>query len=207
VKEKKSILEKLGLVEKILDEGEQDLKAEELEVLVGPEVVNTVDVHNVDIKAGKDNASEPEDPMAGMRYKKLFKADEIYKSYNIKSQGINSLFIVESFLKALPDYLPVDVKRESMLNIVSSSGVKIENLAADGIEKLKCLKDFSQSFSSDASDTISRCESEIRKLSEKIDNYKRAIDDMKRLQEEQEAVVRYENERINNVLQFIDPQK
>lgn len=85
--------------------------------------------------------------------------------------------------------------------------MKIESLITDGDGKLRCLKEFSESFLMDASNTISKCENEIRKLNERINNYKKIIDDMKRLEEEQSGVVMYEIQRINNILEFIDPEK
>jgi len=205
VKEKKSLLEKFGLVERVLVENENGLNETDGEALEEPQKVYAEGMHDTAAKINTKHTDEPEDITEKVKKKKLFSTEDIYRNYNIKSQGINSLFIVESFLKALPDYLPMDVKRESTLNIVSSSGVRIESLVKDGNDKLMCLKEFSQSFSSDAGDTIAKCENEIRKLTEKINNYKKAIDDMKKLQEEQEAVVRYEAERINNILQFINP--
>lgn len=199
------MLEKFGLVERVLVENENGLDEADGEALEEPQKAYAERMHNMAVKTNIKHKDEPEDITEKVKKKKLFSTEDIYRNYNIKSQGINSLFIVESFLKALPDYLPMDVKRESTLNIVSSSGVRIESLVKDGNDKLMCLKEFSQSFSSDASDTIAKCENEIRKLTEKINSYKNAINDMKKLQEEQEAVVRYEAERINNILQFISP--
>jgi hypothetical protein len=209
VKEKKSILEKFGLIEKVqIDtEKENDYKKAEESIDVKPQKVFEEKVSDVDVKSEIKNTVETDDLIAGMKNKKLFKVDEIYRNYNTESQGINSLFIVESFLKALPDYLPVDVKRESTLEIVASSGVKIESLIKDGDCKLKCLKEFSQYFLDDASDTICRCENEIRMLNEKINNYKKIIDDMKKLEEEQSGVVMYEIQRINNILGFVNSEK
>lgn len=211
MKEKKSILEKFGLIEKVQinieKEDEDDFKNSEESIEVEPQKVFEEKVSDVDVKVELKNTVETDDLIAGMKNKKLFKVDEIYRNYNTESQGINSLFIVESFLKALPDYLPVDVKRESTLDIVASSGVRIESLIKDGDCKLKCLKEFSQYFLDDASDTICRCENEIRMLNEKINNYKKVIGDMKKLEEEQSGVVMYEIQRINNILEFINPEK
>jgi len=149
---------------------------------------------------------ETVDPVGIVRKKKLLKIDEIYKNYDINSNGINSLSIVESFQKALPDYLPTDVKRQSILNIISSSNVQVESLVKDGSDKLNCLKDFSKSFTEESRDVISNFEDEIKKLNEKINSYKTAIDNMKKLQSEQDFTVKYEMDKINNIMQFINPE-
>lgn len=221
--ERRSILEKLGLIEKTINENENNSigqSEEDIEQIipvetekpqfadymkkaeVKPEVQTEVKTSmNTSIKA-----EEAEDPVGIVRKKKLLKIDEIYKNYDINSNGINSLSIVESFQKALPDYLPTDVKRQSILNIISSSNVQVDSLVKDGSDKLNCLKDFSRSFTEESRDVISNFEDEIKKLNEKINSYKTAIDNMKKLQSEQDFTVKYEIDKINNILQFINPE-
>lgn len=221
--ERRSILEKLGLIEKTINENENNSigqSEEDIEQIipvetekpqfadymkkaeVKPEVQTEVKTSmNTSIKT-----EEAEDPVGIVRKKKLLKIDEIYKNYDINSNGINSLSIVESFQKALPDYLPTDVKRQSILNIISSSNVQVDSLVKDGSDKLNCLKDFSRSFTEESRDVISNFEDEIKKLNEKINSYKTAIDNMKKLQSEQDFTVKYEIDKINNILQFINPE-
>lgn len=225
--ERRSILEKLGLIEKTINENENNsigqseedieqiipvetekpqfadyMKKAEVKPEVKPEVQTEVKTSmNTSIKT-----EEAEDPVGIVRKKKLLKIDEIYKNYDINSNGINSLSIVESFQKALPDYLPTDVKRQSILNIISSSNVQVDSLVKDGNDKLNCLKDFSRSFNEESRGVISNFDEEIKKLNEKINSYKTAIDNMKKLQSEQDFTVKYEIDKINNILQFINPE-
>ena len=135
--------------------------------------------------------------------KKLLGISEIYNNFNVKSEGINSLFIIESFSKALPDYLPANVKRESVLNIISSSGLSLGSLITDGNVKLKYLKEFSQTFSEEIKNAHIKYESEIKKLSAIIDNYHREINEINALKEEQVSIVEYEIKRIDEIIQFI----
>jgi hypothetical protein len=92
------------------------------------------------------------------------------------------------------------------LNIIASSNVQVESLVKDGSDKLNCLKDFSRSFTEESRDVISNFEDEIKKLNEKINSYKTAIDNMKKLQSEQDFTVKYEMDKINNIMQFINPE-
>lgn len=208
MKGKKSILEKFGFVEKVLveSEGENELQ-KEVEADLEPEKVYHEEMKKVGEKREEREIVREESLLEAMKNKKLSTVEEIYSNYKIDSEGINSLFIIESFVKALPEFLPVDVKRKSTLNIVASSGVMLENLLRDGEARLRCLKDFSQGFLNDTREKIKGCEDEIRKLNAIIDNYKRAIDDMKRLEEEQSTLVMYEVQRVNSILEFIDPEK
>jgi len=223
VMERRNILEKLGLIEKVENESREDnlnedvtdeqIARTETEKLQFTEVTKSNVQHESEYAVTKDETeavvtfSEESDPIAVVRRKRLLKIDEIYRNFDILTEGINSLAIVESFQKALPDYLPTDVKRQSILNIIASSNVKVENLLKDGNDKLKCLNDFSDAFTKESDGVISDFEKEIKKLTEKINNYKTAIDNMKKLHTEQDFTVKYEIEKINNILQFIDPKK
>lgn len=229
--ERRSILEKLGLIEKVENEDNneqvtanieeiketKEKEAKEIKdvkeaVTVEKEKKEFVDyMKSAEIQKEQKTSAElrndSEDPVATVKKKKLLKIEEIYKNYDVFSDGINSLSIVESFQKALPDYLPTDVKRESILNIIASSNVRLDSLVKDGNDKLNCLKDFSKSFNDESSEVILNFEYEINKLNEKIKNFKTAIDNMKKLQSEQDFTVKYEIDKINNILQFIDPEK
>jgi len=216
--ERRSILEKLGLVEKVEEANQNDENVPTVEIAeqkpVEKEKPQFAEYEKkYDAEKKKENvvketkqADGYEDPIAAVRKKKLLKIEEIYKNYDISTEGINSLSIVESFQKALPDYLPTDVKRQSILNIIASSNVKVGNLVNDGNDKLRCLNDFSRLFSDESREVILGFEDEISKLNEKIKNYKTAIDNMRNLQTEQEFTLKYEIEKISNILQFIDPQ-
>lgn len=152
----------------------------------------------------KNSVVSDEEPIDTVKKKKLLKIEEIYKNYDIKTEGINSLTIIERFKRALPDYLPTDVKKESILNIITSSDVKVENLIIDGSNKLKCLNTFSETSNNELKMVVSELEKEINKLTEKISNYNTAIDYITKLHKEQDFIVKYEIERINDILQFIN---
>lgn len=219
--ERRNILEKLGLIEKVENESQVNNSNEDIaeEQIAKTEIEKpqfTEVIKNKiqdDVKEAETEAetvvigSNDSDPIAVVKRKKLLKIDEIYRNFDILTEGINSLAIVESFQKALPDYLPTEVKRQSILNIIASSNVKVESLLRDGNDKLRCLNDFSEAFTKESNEVVSDFEKEIKKLTEKINNYKTAIDNMKKLHTEQDFTVKYEIEKINNILQFIEPEK
>lgn len=218
--ERRSILEKLGLIEKIeneVNDNEQSVNEEEIipvekekpqskkpEIQIDAQFVAR-EKPSTEVKS-TNAVKDWIDPVEAVSKKRLLKIEEIYKNYNVNSEGIKSLCIVESFQKALPDYLPTDVKRDSILNIIASSNVQVESLIKDGNDKLNCLKDFSQSFINESNDIILNFENEITELNEKIKKFKTAIDNMKSLQNEQGFTVKYEIDKINNILQFLNPE-
>ena len=218
--ERRSILEKLGLIEKIENEADDNEQTNEKEQIIPVETEKPqLKESEIQIDAQVDAKEKPAtevkpsnavkdliDPISVVKKKRLLKIEEIYNNYNVNSEGIKSLCIVESFQKALPDYLPKDVKRESILNIIASSNVQVESLIKDGNDKLNCLKDFSQSFINESNDIILSFENEITELNEKIKNFRTAIDNMKSLQNEQDFTVKYEIDKINNILEFLNPE-
>lgn len=216
--ERRTLLEKLGLIEKVENEVSEAEKTAKNTVQSPTDTEKFRDIYiskETEVKEKSEMKIETEvkvsemteNPISVVRGKKLLKVSDIYKKYNINSEGINSLLIVESFQKALPDYLPTDVKRQSILNIIASSNVEVENLLKDGEEKLKSLNDFSESFTSETESVIAGFQEEIEKLKQKIDTFEEAIGDMKKLQNEQNYTIKYETEKINNILQFINPRQ
>lgn len=201
MKDIKSIFEKIGLIEKV-QTNEGTINEEEDSSADDPQTNETTADDNMK-KINAESRKAVNGPVVKNEQKKLLRAGEIYNNYHIKAEGTDSLFIVEKFLKALPDYLPLNVKRQSVLDIIESSDMSLESLSKDGNDRLKCLKDFINTFSYEIKDTTRQDEDEIKKLTEKINMYNKQIDYLEKLQVEQAAVVDYESERVKNILKLI----
>jgi hypothetical protein len=78
---------------------------------------------------------------------KLVPVTSVYEKNNIASEGLNTIFMAETYLKALPDYLPNELKRKTFLDIIHSSGMSTDKLLKDGEERKKALNNFLQKFS------------------------------------------------------------
>lgn len=99
---------------------------------------------------------------------------DIYIKAGQLSDGINTIFIIENFSKALPDNLPSEVKKQSILNLISASGLNLQNILRDGRDKLKLLNVFLHNFNSKTSEVIAKNEAEINRLTEKINQLKKS---------------------------------
>lgn len=209
--EKKSLFEKFGLVEKVHTSETFASTSEEDESEKPTMPVMAVSHIGTDDPQGLTLASTAKanvvDPIERINNKTILSIEEVYSKYSIKSDGINSMSIVESYLKALPVYLPIDVKRDTTLNIIKSSGVKLENLIVDGNYKLKCLKDFSEYTYQDANEVIALCENEVNNLKQRINTYTKAINNMKKLLEEQDFLINYEVDKLNTIMEFVGSEK
>lgn len=184
-----SIFEKLGIVERVEEPDgnivqNQSIEAEESQSKV-------ISIHGDD----------------SVKLNKLSNVQDIYKKAGLGSELTSTVFIIDGFSKALPESLPTAVKRQSVLNLISTSGMNIQAILNDGKKRLKELSVFMQGFSSKADDIIEKNEAEIKGLMQKINDHKKQINDLKKLKQEQNAVVEYETQKIQGIIQFIEDTK
>ncbi|MFW6008232.1 MAG: hypothetical protein ACOCP8_03105 [archaeon] len=110
----------------------------------------------------------PED----MNVEGLVEIEEVYEKYNLIDQT-KSIFKVDEFSKTLPDSLPTDVKRQSVMGILQASGLVVTDLLDDSNERIDALKGVLLAFSGETDDIINSNNEEITKLETKIDELKR----------------------------------
>lgn len=136
-------------------------------------------------------------------FMELTSVDSIYEENNVALVDLNTIFIAETYLKTLPDYLPNELKRKAVLDIILSSGLSADKLLKDGEERKKVLNNFLQRFSQTTEKIIRNYENEILKLSESIQANKKSIIERKELQEEQIAIINYEIQRLQRIINFL----
>ncbi|MGY0373569.1 hypothetical protein [Clostridium sp. JNZ J1-5] len=207
MEEKKSIFEKFRLVDKVNKEeivkipDEQDIHTDknnnELNIINEKEEMGeVVEVkRDIELNSPKDSTEK--------EVNKLLSVDEIYNRFNIENKKINTIFLIDSYVKALPETLPTDIKKQSVLNIVKASGMNVQELIKDGQDRVKVLGSFTSDVSAKTKSIIDEYEKEIGELLKKIDEYKNIINNRKNFQEEQKACIDYEVQKINNIIGFI----
>lgn len=135
---------------------------------------------------------------------KFLPIEEIYKKCNLAANGTDTIFIIDCYKSAIPGFLPTDAKRESVLNIIASSNMQIDKLMKDGRDRLNALKKYDESFSKVTDKIIFDYESEIDKLTERINACKSGISGRKKIQEEQTATIECEVQKLHNVFEFVN---
>lgn len=206
MEEKKSIFEKFRLVDKVNKEEivkipeKQDIHTDnnnELNIINEKEEMGeVVEVkRDVELNSPKDSTEK--------EVNKLLSVDEIYNRFNIENKKINTIFLIDSYVKALPETLPTDIKKQSVLNIIKASGMNVQELIKDGQDRVKVLGSFTSDVSAKTKSIIDEYEKEIGELLKKIDEYKNIINNRKNFQEEQKACIDYEVQKINNIIGFI----
>lgn len=128
--------------------------------------------------------------------------EEIYSSYGIDNSNINTIFMLGNFINALPENLPYDVKKASVMNIISASNTDLNKLLSDGENRLNLLEEFIGKYEDGAVKTVEEYKSEIEKLTDLIKKYKEQIRIKETKLEEQKYIIKYEAEKINSIIDF-----
>lgn len=195
---KKSILEKLGLVELVEE------KSPEAELVEVKKVEETVVVPPV-IKAQAPSEIEEKLDVLIESYEKnkFLSIDEVYRNKNLDKDVKQSIFIAEVFMKALPENLPIDIKRKSTLNILDASGLKKEDLLNDAYIRIDALNTVLEETVAKTAELKANNELSVRELEERIEILKRNVEERHEFEEKQTSVIEYEIQRVINIVDGI----
>ncbi len=197
---KKSILEKLGLVE-LVEEKSPEAVTEEANVV--EETVAPV-VTPVIIPQQPSDIEEKLDVLIESYEKnKFLTIEEVYRNKNLDKDVKQSIFIAEVFMKALPENLPVDIKKKSTLNILDASGLKKEELLNDAYIRIDALNTVLEETVAKTAELKSKNESSVKELEERIEMLKRNVEERHEFEEKQTSVIEYEIQRVINIVDGI----
>lgn len=194
-KNKKPLLERLGLIEPIIKTGkEEDFDMFDDDAAITSDVRLVQEVNEPgEIPERIDKVSVEKLPIK-----------EIFEKFGLETKETNTVYLLENFIKALPDYLPTDIKRQSIINLISASQLDIICLLKDGNKRLEVLNNYFENFSGNVAEIISSNEKQIRKLNERIAYHNRVIEEKQKMKEAQKADIEFEIQKIANIIDFIE---
>lgn len=248
---KKSIFERLGLIEISVKEGniesinepdinEQDnnllenteldvnayAEKDEQEIQENEVTLETSDISiNQDIELSINRMKEIGDDMnqaldqeGGIEEKldvligafeknKLLTIDEIYKNYKLILEPNKTIFMGDILMKALPENLPLDIKRESVLSIMEVSNIEKEDLLNDAYKRIDALNTVLKDTIKNTEEIVAKNEASIKELERRIEDLKQATEEKLKLKEDQNTIIEYEIQKIINIVEFIKPKK
>jgi hypothetical protein len=194
-KNKKPLLERLGLIEPILkSDKEEDFNMFDDDTAVTSEVRLVGD--NSELSDNQERADKA--PMEKLPVKAIF------EKFGLETKETNTVYLIENFIKALPANLPTDVKRQSIISLISASQLDIICLLKDGNRRLEVLNNYSEDFANNVAEIVASNEKQIRKLTERIAYHNRIIEEKQRLGENQKAEIEFEIQKISNIIEFIE---
>ncbi len=144
------------------------------------------------------------DKMVGENH--LMNIESIYDCNNLIRQMSETVFMIELYGRTLPENLPIDVKRESVLSIIRASSIQIDDLLSDAYQRIDVLNEVLEDVAQKAEELDTENKAEIQMLEEKIQDLKNRIEKRSQYKQSQNAMIGYEIQRIVNIVEFIEPE-
>lgn len=205
-----SILEKLNLVEKVNKEKPQYNSLNEKnnidlgEVLKDEKNILEIETtYNEEMKAPEPVIKEKSCAMEpGIEYEKKMMINEIYSLYGLEKSSTNTVFMLQNLINALPQNLPKDVIKQTVLNIIDASKIDLNELLSDGQKRLEVLVKVMDGYSNQTNKDIAEYKEEIVKLTRLINSYQEQIKIKESMLEEQIQLIKYESQKIDGIIDY-----
>ncbi|HYE11255.1 MAG TPA: hypothetical protein VEF53_13855 [Patescibacteria group bacterium] len=194
-KTKRPLLERLGLIEPITKTSEEegfDMLDDDAAITSDVNLVSEINEPG-DAQERADKASVEKLPIK-----------EIFEKFGLETKETSTVYLIENFIKALPNNLPADIKRQSIINLISASQLDIICLLKDGNKRLEVLNKYFEDFSGNVAETIAANEKQIRKLNERIAYHNRIIEERQKIRDAQKAEIEFEIQKISNIIDFVE---
>ena len=134
---------------------------------------------------------------------KYLEIDELYEVLSLKSKRTDTIYLVEEYLKSLPESLPDESRREIVSKIVSASGFDYDLLMGDGVLRVKMLKEYAERFASNTDEYVAARQAELDELDLQILRVRKLIDNRRELHKKQFFAIETEAQRLKDILTFI----
>lgn len=206
-----SILEKYNLVEKVNKEKSECTNSDFKNNIKFDEVSNnentivnvTANDHKEEVKVIEPFIEEKSpETENNMKYAKKMTIDEIYSLHGLENSNINTVFMLQNLINALPQNLPKDIVKQSVINIIDASKMDLNKLLSDGDQRLKLLDDVIDCYYKQTNNNITKYKEEIAKLSSLINDYQEQIKINENMLEEQIYEIKYESQKIGEIINF-----
>lgn len=166
------------------------------------------DATKVNVEDIPKNISDKLDLIIGAYEKnKMMTIEEIYRNAHLESEVKKTIFMTDVYLKAIPENLPIDIKRETVLNIMNVSNISLDELLNDAYRRIDSLNTVLEETVATTQDVFSRNEATIRELEKRIEDLKEINKNRKKFQEDQNTMIEYEIQKIINLVEFVKPKK
>ena len=138
---------------------------------------------------------------------KMMTIDDIYRTSRMEADKKKTIFMVDVFQKTLPENLPLDVKRASVMNIMDVSSINLENLLSDAYKRIDALNNVLEETVQTTENVVKKNEASIKELENRIKELKKVTEARQQFQEDQTSVIEYEIQKIIGIVDFIKPKK
>lgn len=173
-----------------------------------PEVTEAIEAQNINVEDVPKNISDKLDLIIGAYEKnKMLTIEEIYRNAHLESELKKTIFMTDVYVKAIPENLPVDIKRETVLNIMNVSNISLDELLNDAYKRIDSLNTVLEETVSTTQEVFNRNDATIRELEKRIEDLREINKNRKKFQEDQNTMIEYEIQKIINLVEFVKPKK
>ena len=212
-----SILEKHNLVKKVEEEKTKDsdsVKKHEFDLIEAVKSnIDTQDEYTDEAEVPKPELEPEKQPKKEVKekpsiieinndYQKNVTISEIYSLYGLKNVNVNTVFMLQDFVDALPNNLPQEVIKQSVMGIIKASNINVNELISDGEQRLKALETVRSDYDKQTNKSVNEYKNEIDKLTSLINDYKNQIKIKENILDEQTNLVKYETQKIGSIIEF-----
>ncbi|MCL1819064.1 MAG: hypothetical protein FWG36_00245 [Oscillospiraceae bacterium] len=134
---------------------------------------------------------------------KFMEVEEIYRALSMKIGGTDTIYLIEEYMKTLPDSLPAESRRAIIMKIVGASGFDFDRLLNDGIERVTKLNEYAATFAQQTDKIVARHNGELDALEKQIQRVRELIGERKNLHKKQFLSIENEAQRLKEVLDFV----
>ena len=147
---------------------------------------------------------QPPEPPPPVDYtERYLEIDDLFEVLALKSRRTDTIYLVEEYLKTLPDSLPDESRREIVRKIVTASGFDFDLLMGDGVLRVKMLKDYAEKFAQHTEDYVAARNAELAELEQKSIGIQKLIENRRELHKKQFFAIESEAQRLKEILTFI----
>ena len=218
----KNIFEKLGLIEAVEETNEENelLKdsfdnSEEVidELLNVKEIDKTIIKREEEIienqdKIDKDDIENKLDVLIESYEKnRLLSIDDIYRNARLTLDTKKSIFMVDILSKTLPENLPTDVKRGTVLSLMEVSELNKDSLLNDAYQRIDSLNTVMEETVETTETIINKNNMTISELKKRISELEKINDERVEFQKDQNTLIEYEIQKVINLVDFVKPTK
>ena len=129
--------------------------------------------------------------------------EELYDALSLRSKRTDTIYLIEEYLRTLPESLPDESRREIVGKIVAASGFDFDLLIGDGVLRVKMLKEYAERFAKYTDDFVSARNAEVDDLEQQIMRIRRQVENRRDLHKKQFFAIEAEAQRLKDILTFI----
>ena len=147
--------------------------------------------------------SPPAPPPVESYTERYLDVDELFEVLSLKQQRTDTVYLIEEYLKTLPDSLPDESRRDIVRKIVAASGFDFDFLMGDGVLRVRALKEYAEKFARHTDEYVAARNTELAELEQQSLRVRHLIESRKELHKKQFFAIEAEAQRLKEILSFI----